>query len=123
MNKRGNTRVYVLGLAALTIVLASATGCFRSRKPIGIELRATGRFEGEFGKYSSFRPHKSLAFAGDPDGVYVFGYAHEMADKDDAIAQALADCETRRRDRRIEDSCRTIAVDDETLERGPQAAF
>jgi len=111
----------MLGLAAVAVGIAS--GCGPSRTPIGIELRATGRFDGELGRYASFAPHKSLAFVGEPDGVYVFGYAHELADKDAAVAQALKECEARRQDRRIEGSCRTIAIDDEMLEGGSATAF
>jgi hypothetical protein len=110
-----------LGLAAVAVGIAS--GCAPSRKPIGIELRSTGRFDGEIGRYASFDQHKSLAFAGEPDGVYVFGYAHEMADKDAAVAQALEECEARRKDRRIEGSCRTIAIDGEMLEGDSSTAF
>lgn len=123
MSVPGGSRAALLGLALLAAAAVTATGCLRSRKPIGIELRTTARFDAELGRYKSFGLHKSLAFAGDPEAVYVFGYAHERTDRDGAVAEALADCEARRRDRRIADSCRTIAIDDERIEGSPSPGF
>lgn len=111
------------GLAVITIAGLVAGGCLRSRKPIGVPLVSTARFESELRKYASFGSRKSLALAGDPHGTYVLGYGHALADEEDAIARALADCDQRRQDRRIADPCRTIAIDDELLEGNPFAAF
>jgi len=108
----------------LAAVVGTVTGgCTRSRKPIGIPLVSRGRFEVELSKYGSFGLHKSLALAGDPHGVYVLGYGHALADEEDAIARALADCEVRRQDRRIPTACHTIAIDNELLEGDPFTAF
>lgn len=112
-----------LALAFLTAAAGGSNGCGRARKPMGIELRSTARFDAELRKYASFGSEKSLALAGDPRGVYVLGYGHALADENDAIAHALADCEIRRRDRKIEDPCRTIAVDNELIEGNPFVAF
>jgi hypothetical protein len=113
--------VLVVMLAAA--VESTASGCAPSRKPIGIPLVSTARFEAELRKYASFGLRKSLALAGDPHGVYVLGYGHALAEEEDAIARALADCEVRREDRRISEPCRTIAIDNELLEGNPFAAF
>jgi len=116
-------RKTLLGLAVIATAGLAAGGCLRSRKPIGVPLVSTARFEAEFRKYASFGSCKSLALAGDPHGTYVLGYGHALADQEDAIARALADCDQRRQDRRIADPCRTIAIDDELLEGNPFAAF
>jgi hypothetical protein len=113
----------MLGLAVAGAVGTAMGGCVRSRKPIGVPLVTTARFEAELRKYASFGSRKSLALAGDPHGVYVLGYGHALAEEEDAIARALADCEVRRQDRRIPDPCRTIAIDNELLEGNPFTAF
>jgi hypothetical protein len=113
----------VIGLAMAAAVGTVMGGCVRSRKPIGVPLVTTARFEAELRKYASFGSRKSLALAGDPHGLYVLGYGHALAEEEDAIARALADCEVRRRDRRILDPCRTIAIDSELLEGNPFTAF
>jgi hypothetical protein len=116
-------RKAVLGMAVVVAVALISGGCMRSRKPIGVPLVSTARFESELRKYASFGLRKSLALAGDPHGAYVLGYGHALADEEDAVARALADCDLRRRDRRIGDPCRTIAIDNELLEGNPFAAF
>lgn len=81
---------------------------------MGVLLRDKPRLTKEKELYNEIRAeHKSLAMAGEEDKVFVLGYSScEATSADMAIAEALADCDKRRRDRRIEAPCRTIAVGD-----------
>jgi hypothetical protein len=83
--------------------------------PIGLELRSSGRFDTEWRAYLKLPPHKSVAIAGDVEGRYVIGYGFEKATRAAASSAAMEDCNLRRADKRIEDSCRIVAVDDEMI--------
>lgn len=105
-------------LAAAVVAVLMLSGCsgqrFPTRHPMGIPLRSKSRFEKERNLYKDIQAaHKSLALAGEPDKVFVLGYSSSKATSaEEAIAEALADCDQRRRDRRIESPCRIIPVDD-----------
>lgn len=92
-----------------------------ARAPIGIPLPASTRFGREWRNYEKLGPHKALAVAGDPHGRYVSGYAFGRSSKGSSIEMALEACESRRRDRRIEEPCRLYAVGDHVLSRGEEA--
>jgi len=100
-------RVTMIGYA-----LSLFAGCAAPRG-FGIALHRSTRFEVEARLYESLPTPKSLAIAGDPHATFVLGYACEAADEPTARAAALQDCNERRRARRIESPCRTIAVGDE----------
>jgi hypothetical protein len=100
-------------LCVLLFVLLSA--CTSERGPIGLQLRSSGRFDTEWRAYLKLPPHKSIAFAGDVEGRYVIGYGFEKATTAEAMSAAMEDCNLRRADKRIEDSCRIVAVDDEMI--------
>jgi len=86
--------------------------CTIDHGPIGLELRSSGRFDSEWNHYLQLEAHKSLAFAGDVEGRYVIGYGFEEATLAEAMTAAIDDCELRRADKRIEDPCKIVAVDD-----------
>ena len=86
--------------------------CTIDHGPIGLELRSSGRFDYEWNHYLQLQAHKSLAFAGDVEGRYVIGYGFEEATLAEAMAAAIDDCNLRRADKRIEDPCKVVAVDD-----------
>jgi hypothetical protein len=60
-------------------------------------------------------PHKSLAFAGDVEGRYAIDYGFEEATLAETITAAIEDWNFRRADKRIEDPCKIVAVDDEPI--------
>ena len=100
----------VVLLPVLTCACANRIG------PIGLELRENGRFDIEWRHYLELAPHKSLAFAGDVEGLYVIGYGFDQITSDAAEFAAMRDCELRRADKRIAEVCRTVAVDAELID-------
>lgn len=103
-------------MTRLLLVTVLMCACSGERGPIGLKLRSSGRFDSEWRHYLEFAPHKSLAFAGDVEGRFVIGYGFAEITADAAESAAISDCELRRRDRKIEDPCRIVAVDDERVE-------
>jgi hypothetical protein len=103
--------------AALMLLVAAVPlgGCHGSARPIGIPLKKTSQFESEMNHYRALEPHKAIAVAGDVGGRYAMGYAHGLPSREAAIAEALAHCEQRRKDRRIEAECRLHAIGDEVV--------
>lgn len=99
----------------LAVGLLTLAGCFRSPRPIGVKVREQTRFESEWKGYLKLSPLKSLAVAGDVNGVYVSGFAQASPTRERAVEGALQHCELRRLDRRIADPCRTYAVGDEKV--------
>jgi len=107
----------VLRRATLVVLLALlACACANGLGPIGLELRENGRFDMEWRRYLELAPHKSLAFAGDVEGLYVIGYGFDQITSDAAEFAAMRDCELRREDKRIEETCRTVAVGTELID-------
>jgi hypothetical protein len=96
----------------IPLLLCACTG---ARGPIGLQLRTSERFDTEWREYLKLPPHKSVAFAGEVEGRYVIGYGFEKATPAEAMSAAIEDCNLRRADRRIEDTCRIVAVDDELI--------
>ena len=94
----------MFALLAATLVVAC------NRAPIGMPLPEGSRFQSQWKHYVRLQPHKAIAVAGDMSGQFVAGYSFGYPTESDAIDAALADCESRRADRRIEDRCRTFAV-------------
>ena len=70
----------------------------------------------EWSSYLRLSGFKSLAVAGNLNGVYVSGFAHAYPLPQLAVDEALDRCEERRADRRIADPCRTYAIGDEIAE-------
>jgi hypothetical protein len=99
-------------LVSIPLVLCA---CVSEHGPIGLELRSSGRFDSEWRHYLQLEPHKSLAFAGDVEGRYAIGYGFEGATLAEAMTAAIDDCNLRRADKRIEDPCKIVAVDDELI--------
>jgi hypothetical protein len=99
-------------LVSISLALCA---CVSEHGPIGLELRSSGRFDSEWSHYLKLETHKSLAFAGDVEGRYAIGYGFEQATLAEAMTAAIEDCNSRRRDKRIEDPCRIVAVDDELI--------
>jgi len=97
----------MFALLAATLIVAC------NRAPIGMPLPEGSRFQSQWKHYVRLQPHKAIAVAGDMSGQFVAGYSFGYATESDAIDAALADCESRRADRRIEDRCRTFAVGNE----------
>ena len=102
--------------AALALALLATAGCYTFSSPIGVPLPTVKRFDSEFRTYSRLHPNKSLAVAGDTADIYVSGYSHRETSETAAVEAALAACEARRRDRRVEAPCRTYAIGDLTVE-------
>lgn len=110
MSRRLRTLVL---LSSLVIV----AGCFRSGgSPMGVPLRETTQFAAEWRNFQNLAALKALAVAGDLDGVYVSGFAWAYPIQELANDEAMENCEERRADRRIEDSCRLYVVDGETID-------
>jgi hypothetical protein len=107
----------------LSLLLFCLTGavalsaCIRFDSAIGVPLRSKTRFESEWQHYLDLPDHKSLAVAGDRKGVYASGvaYGYPSQRRADAVADALRHCEERRRDRSVDDECRTYAIDGEPV--------
>lgn len=109
---RVKTRHIVALMLASTLVSSGCVGA----PTIGARLPRTSRFVEEWRHYTRLQPAKAMAVAGDVDALYVGGYAFGYADEAAAVEAALADCETRRIDRRIAAPCRTYAVGDKLSE-------
>ena len=95
------------------IVLAMTTmmiGCVPAGRPIGIPLRNKTQFQSEWKDYLTLPGEKSLAVAGNLDGVYASGHGQGAASTASAVREALARCELRRLDRHIPAECETYAV-------------
>ena len=112
-NRAGSSMLrWVMQIALIPLLLCA---CTSERGPIGLQLRTSGRFDTEWRDYLKLPPHKSVAFAGDIEGRYVIGYGFEKATRAEAISAAIEDCNLRRADKRIEDPCQIVAVDDELI--------
>ena len=112
-NRAGSSMLrWVMQIALIPLLLCA---CTSEHGPIGLELRTSERFDTEWRNYLKLAPHKSVAFAGDVEGRYVIGYGFEMATRAEAISAAIEDCNLRRADKRIEDPCQIVAVDDELI--------
>jgi hypothetical protein len=70
-------------------------------------------------EYLDLPVERALALAGDPDSVWVAGAAGARATREEAEQSALATCEVRRKDRRMQAPCRLYAVGDEVVWRTP----
>lgn len=103
------------GALAIVVLLA---GC-SAKVPLGIALRNRSQFENEWSSYLRMAPSKALAVAGDVTTTHVVGYAHDAASDEHAVREAIAACEQRRDDRRIEGACRLYAVNEEVVVDGP----
>jgi len=97
------------GALAIALLLA---GC-RAKSPMGVALRSSTQFENEWGNYLKMAPSKALAVAGDVTTTHVVGYAHDAANDELAVREAMAACKQRRDDRRIEGACWLYAVNEE----------
>ena len=98
------------------VLLTVCAGCFMSTGPLGVAMRTKSQFEIEVRRYAKLPAQKSMAIAGDPQGIYVSGYAYDYPTKEVAVQEALRYCELRREDRGVEATCRTYAIDDKFLE-------
>ncbi len=99
------------GALAIVVLLV---GC-SAKPPMGVALRSHSQFESEWGSYLKMAPSKALAVAGDITKTHVVGYAHDAASDEHAAREAIAACEKRRGDRRIEGACRLYAVNEEIV--------
>ncbi len=99
------------GALAIVVLL---TGC-SPKPPMGVTLRSRTQFEDEWGRYLKMAPSKALAVAGDVTVTHVVGYAFGAASDQQAVREAMAACEQRRGDRRIEGNCRLYAVNEEVM--------
>jgi hypothetical protein len=103
-----------LVLAAGLLLVVATAGCWSSGGgAIGIPVNDRTQFKSEWSTYLRLSGLKSLAVAGDLEGVYVSGFAHAYPLTQLAVDAALERCEERREDRRIADPCRTYAIGDE----------
>ena len=104
-------------LAAGLLLAVAPAGCRSGGGgAIGIPVNSRTQFESEWSTYLRLSGFKSLAVAGDLEGVYVSGFAHAYPLPQLAVDEALERCEERRADRRIADPCRTYAIGDEIAE-------
>jgi len=111
-----NRTLSVAAPLALVFCLAlTLTGCFGFGTPIGAPLPRGTRFESEWMRYVRLTPQKAMAVAGDVSSVYVTGYAFGYDSEREAANAALAACEARRVDRRIEAPCQMFAIGDRRL--------
>lgn len=105
-------RLPVVRLATVLVAASLLGGCTLGPGRIGVRLMKMTRFDWEWGRYLDFPGPKSLAVAGNPRGVYVSGVASRSESLEEAIGEALALCDVRRAERRVEDECHTYAVGD-----------
>jgi hypothetical protein len=77
-----------LSVIATLLVMTTGVACGRAGKPIGIPLRTKTQFQSEWKRYLTLPEEKSLAVAGDLDGVYASGIAQRAASTETAIADA-----------------------------------
>ena len=103
------------GALAIVVLLA---GC-SAKPPMGGALRGRSQFEDEWRRYVRMESSKALAVAGDVTVTHVVGYAYGAPSDEHAVREALAACEQRRGDRRIEDACWLYAVNEEVVADGP----
>lgn len=103
--------------AAATLCL----GACAAAPTLGIKLPAHTRFESEWRIYEKLPEYKSLAVAGDRDGIYAAGVAYDHRHRESAVEAALRYCEERRSDRRIDAPCETVAIDNTPTIPGLQA--
>jgi len=100
-------RAATLAAVALPLCVVACAG----GPTIGIKLPRHTRFEAEWRTYRKLPEYKSLAVAGERDGIYVSGVAYDHRHRESAIEAALRYCEERRIDRRIAAPCETVAID------------
>jgi len=93
-------------VAACAVAAVALPGCWLPGHTIGVEMRNKTQFESEWKDYCEAKPFKTLAFAGDVDGVYVSGLVTNAASQEEARSEALRACERRRIDMRIPAACR-----------------
>ncbi len=99
------------GALAIVVLLV---GC-SAKPPMGVALRRHSQFEQEWSSYLKMAPSKALAVAGDVTVTHVVGYAYGAPSDEHAVREALAACEQRRGDRRIEGACWLYAVNEEVV--------
>ena len=106
------------GLGGLVVAALLPAGCLGGGggTAIGVPVRERSQFGAEWRQYLKLADFKSLAVAGDLEGVYASGFVHGSAQSQLAVDEALEHCELRRIDRQIEDPCRTYAIGDERVE-------
>jgi hypothetical protein len=108
--RRGRVIAIAAAVAAWLDFAACAGG-----PSIGIRLPKLTRFDAEWRTYKKLPAFKSLAVAGDRDGIYVSGVAYDHRHRESAVEAALRYCEERRIDRRIAAPCETVAIDDQAI--------
>lgn len=111
---RGTRRAATMAPILATLALAACTG----GRPIGIPLR-DDRFDSDLRRYARLERAKAMAIAGDVRGRYVSGVASGEGSVAAARSAALARCELRREDRRIDAPCRLVASNDDMTLPGP----
>jgi hypothetical protein len=104
--------------SALLLSAVLLAGCASWGRPIGMPLRNKTRFASEWKDYTELPGFKALAVAGDLGGKYVSGWTSEYCEQQSATADALKNCEQRRRDRRIAGQCWVYAIGDEIYQGG-----
>jgi hypothetical protein len=97
-------------IAACVLAAFTLLGCWLPGHPIGEEMRSKTQYHAEWNDYCVLPAPKALAIAGDVKGTYVSGFAAGAATEQQAIDEALRNCEQRRGDRRIAAPCQIYAV-------------
>jgi hypothetical protein len=110
-NVKRSVAAWCLSLVALPLL----AGCMGYVTPMGVPLPKKSRFQVEWKHYSRLHDNKALAVAGDVSSQYVSGYAFECESQQSAVERALAACETRRTDKRIDAPCQTYAIGNQPL--------
>jgi len=109
----GNPRpALAASLAAVALSGCAALGA----EPMGVRLRDKTRFEAEWQRYERLPEAKAIAVAGDLRGTYTSGVAYGEPTVGAAEAGALARCQQRRADRRIEAPCRMHGIGNEVVD-------
>jgi hypothetical protein len=97
---------------APSIVAVALGGCaVLGTEPMGVRVRDKTRFESEWQRYLALPEAKAIAVAGDLRGTYTSGIAWGEPTAGAAESRALARCQERRADRRIEAPCHMHGVD------------
>jgi hypothetical protein len=101
---------------APSVVAVVLSGCAAlATEAMGIQVRDKTRFEAEWQRYMRLPEVKAIAVAGDLRGTYTSGIAYGEPTAGAAEARALARCQERRADRRIEAPCRMRGIGSEIV--------
>jgi len=107
----------IFRIGMLSIALLLLNGCmfnpFGESKPRKLTYKE--QVQNFMQDYKSLQSNKAMAYTKGKNGQYVFGQAFEYSTQEKAKARALKQCEDRRAQLGVEESCELLAVGDKFL--------